>query len=810
MANSTDGEVTRLSLDGSAVIRVDGNVDAAVAELNSQADVLYAELNYVYSAPTSQATEDGYKASSDYIFQEVTPSENTNWKSVMAIPRSTLQGMVAMGTYPTDTYIENNQGWFNMGANIVWPNPTPSANICEIDTGVDYLHPDLAYTYSYTYTYKVKRKTKTGIAYATAYRVLPGYDFVNADAVPLDDNGHGTHVAGIMVATQNNNFGVSGVSTGNVVAVKALDAQGFGTNFDIAKAIQYCADRTDVRVINLSLGGPAPSTAIHDALLYATTPTTSTVPSGAFINLAGKGKLVVAAAGNSNTFLTETYPAGYSNDAEFASNRILSVAATGLTPAGEITDYSCRATFSNYGNWVNVSAPGLDIYSTTPWDVPFYRNYYSPGLQTRFDFDSGTSMAAAFVSAAAARRMGYKPLETSQQVGTQVVTTGDPLDPTCTPNEMLQAEKVNVATLLDRTAIRGPAFDAASGLPLYGGYVAVNYMDAGVASLKYSQITADVTKDLLGLDLDPNRLFTSYVPYTDVLDIPLRDALGNLITSYTGNVYKLGYTAGWQPGYQQDVLTNLTLTPGVLNVLSNTAVPPASAGFNIVLGWQQPGFPTDEEVQDLDLYVWLPEGNVVDPGQPAPFIVGYGGDSFGYVEGDPYGTLNAFPFARLKREGGFLDNGPAIESTFLMERAAHTPVLANPALPYWAGTYTALATDYGQTIDDDNDGCGDNYGSNFTTPPPVCGGTPGIPLLGSYLSPFVYLWKDGVVKVFVDSNCSPNKHWWKAFSITSSTTDLVPTYTTINTCDSGSAPNFLPYVGNPNNGERITLLGLGK
>ena len=66
--------------------------------------------------------------------------------------------------------------------------------------------------------------------------------------------------------------------------------------------------------------------------------------------------------------------------------------------------------------------------------------------------------------------------------------------------------------------------------------------------------------------------------------------------------------------------------------------------------------------QDLDLYLWLPNApNAQDAGQPAQFIVGYGGDAFGYVEGDPYGTMNAFPYARLKREGGYLDGYPTIE-----------------------------------------------------------------------------------------------------------------------------------------------------
>ena len=822
-ANTAGGEVTRLSLDGGAVIRVDGDTNTALAELNEQPDVLYAEPNYIYSVPTGQGTSTEYSTSSEYVFQNVTPSANTNWMDTMAVPNSTIQSMVAMGTYPTDTYLTNNQGWFSVGANIVWPNTTVSANICQIDTGVDSVHPDL----STTGTARVGRRLVTVVV----SNILMGYDFVNADTISSDDNGHGTHVAGIMVASKNNAKGISGISTGKVVSVKALDAQGVGTNFDVAKAIQYCADRADVRVINLSLGGPAPSAAIHDALLYATTPIGSFVAGGAFNGLAGKGKLVVVAAGNNNS-QTETYPAGYSNDAEFAPNRILSVAATGdVIVVGQEANYSCRYDFSSYGDWVNISAPGFDIYSTTPWDIPFYENFYG-AVNTRYDFMSGTSMAAAFVSAAAARRMGYKPLETSQQVSQAILDTGDPLNPSCAPLEMLQAERVNVARLMDRAGARVSVFDAATGVALNGASVSVNFLNSGIVSLRSSIIAPDTYKDTLGLELDPTRIFSYYYPVVDILDIPTVGTNGVAITSYDLKVNKLGYTAGYQPAFQQDPISSFTA--GTFSVYTNGAVPPLSPYFNVVLGWHKwrqasPFLFQDAlDANDLDLYVWLPAAPFVDPGQPDKFIVGYGGDAFTGAVADPYGTLNAFPFSRLKREGGFTDGGPTVESTTVLNRLAHAPVLANPALPYWAGTYTIMATDYGQVIDHDNDGCGDNFGPNFspsyTGAECVGGDTPGIPLLGAYFTPYAYVWKDGVVKYFADgaNNHGPwaaesacNKHWWKAFTITSPTAAVAPTYSTVfapnaSACGNGSEPNFIPYSGYTGNADRITVSGLGK
>jgi hypothetical protein len=831
-ANSTDGEVTRLSMDGSAVIQVGGDAVAAAAELSDQPGVLYAEPNYIYSAPTIQDGAE-FVASSEYVLRNVVPGANTNGKSIMAAPSSQIQRLIAVGTYPSDTYLTQQAGWFAANADIVWPNTTASANICEIDTGVDYNHPDLSYTYAYSV--RVRRRTVT--YYATAYRVIPGYDFVNADTNPMDDNGHGTHVAGIMVAMSNNAKGISGVSNGNVVAVKALDAQGVGTNFDIAKAIQYCADRTDVRVINLSLGGPTASLAIHDALLYATTPTTSFVPSGAYIGQAGKGKLVVVAAGNTSSTL-ETYPAGYSNDPEFPAYSILSVASAGHADAYGELNYSCPAQQSNKNapdnRWVNVLAPGQSIYSTTPYDVPFYKNYYE-STNSRYDYMDGTSMAAAFVSAAAARRMGYKPLETNVQIGEELAKpvslggSGDLPEPACTTNEMLDVPRVNVATLLDRAAITASVFDAASGVPLNGASVSVNYLNAGIATSKSSTIAAiKESPTIYDPDLDPNRIFTYYFEVTDILDIPTVDSLGNPITNYQLMVNKAGYTSGYQPAFQQDSIA--TLTPGAFSVFVNGAVPPSSSSFNVVLGWhtwQQDTYEEATGVMDLDLYVWLPQTPGPDLEQPAPFVVGYGGNAFTYVEGDSYGTLNAFPYARYKREGGFVDSEARIESTTILSRTTHGTILGNSALPYYAGAYSVLVTDYGQIIDHDDDGCGDNYGSYFdpaydpASDTDCDTGTPGIPLLGAYYTPYAYVWKDGVVQKFLDgsNNFEPfpagsdcNKHWWKAFAMSSAAVDTVAHYTDFDVCGNGAEPGFIPYSGytDTNPLDRITLSGLGK
>ncbi len=830
-ANTAGGEVTRLSMDGDAVIRVDGDTTAALDQLNSQPDVLYAEPNYIYSAPISEASSDGDNSlNSEYVFRGVTPSSGTDWKSIMAVPNSTIMSMVAMGTYPTDKYLTVNQGWFNVGADIVWPNTTASANICEVDTGVDRLHPDFKYV----------KSSKT------YYRVIAGYDYVNADTDPSDGNGHGTHVAGIMVAVNNNGTGVSGVSTGNVVAMKALDAQGVGTNFDVAAAIRDCANRTDIRVINLSLGGPAPSEAIQDALLYATTPTTDDVPpaGGAFAGLKGKGKLVVVAAGN-NGSSTPTYPAAYAADPLFPDNRILSVGATGKLGTGDV-DYNCAADTTNFGDWVTVMAPGYDIYSTTPYDKPFYQNYYGH-VATRYDYMSGTSMAAAFVSASAARHWGYKPLETNEEVGTAVVTRPptatpptDVMDTSCTPVSLHDVYKVNVAYLMDRAALRVSVFDAAAGTPLNGATLRLSFLNDTTTAYRYGTISPQASTDPLGLDIDPTRIYTYYFSVTDILDIPTVSTKGAFIPSYSLAVNKSGYTVGYQSAFQQDEIKPV-IQAGTMSMIANGAVPPKSADFNVVLGWHEFKNYAREanSIDDLDLYIWLPGPAPVDPNQPATFIVGYNGDAGDVstpptqppaLEGDSYGSMIAFPFTRLKREGGFLDGGPKVEMTTVAKRLAHGSVAANAALPYYAGAYTVYATDYGQTIDHDNDGCGDNFGYDYSPtydatadpdcPPTKPAGTLGIPLLGTYFTPYMYMWKDGVVKYFVDgsngfgaypANDPNNKHWWKGFAFTSTLSGTAPTYVNYDFFDNGSAFAFFPY--SPSGavpGSRLETFNFGK
>lgn len=228
--------------------------------------------------------------------------------------------------------------------------------VAVVDSGVDANHPDLQ------------------------GRVLAGYDFANADSDPSDDNGHGTAVAGTAAASGNNSTGVAGVAWGvSILPVKVMGANGSGTHSAIANGINFSADR-GARVINLSLGSTSSSRTLQSAVNYAY----------------NKGCLLIAAAGN-NGNSTPVYPAAYSNV----------VAVSALNKADTLPSWS------NYGSYVDVSAPGDGI--TTTWPSNSYITI------------SGTSFASPIVAGAAALALSVNPALTPKSATDLLLATSDDL-----------------------------------------------------------------------------------------------------------------------------------------------------------------------------------------------------------------------------------------------------------------------------------------------------------------------------------------------------------------------------------------------
>ncbi len=249
-----------------------------------------------------------------------------------------------------------NQVWGHskVGAQAAWDQSQGSdVLVAVVDTGVNYNHPDLQ------------------------GRIIKGPDLANNDSDPMDDQGHGTHVAGTIAATANNSQGIAGIAyNSKVLAIKVLGGDGSGDTSKIANGILKAAEM-GAKVINLSLGGPQSSSVLKSAVDKATQ----------------QGALVVVASGNENT-QNPSYPAAYPN--------ALSVGST--------TTSDSRSSFSNYGSTVDIAAPGSDILSTT---------------EKTYKKLSGTSMASPHVAAGAAVLLGKNPGLTNTQLREILSTSGD-------------------------------------------------------------------------------------------------------------------------------------------------------------------------------------------------------------------------------------------------------------------------------------------------------------------------------------------------------------------------------------------------
>ncbi len=205
---------------------------------------------------------------------------------------------------------------------------------------------------------------------------VPGWDYVNNDSDPIDDNGHGTHVAGTVAQSTNNSLGVAGVAYKScLMPVKVLNSVGSGTYTQVANGIYYAADN-GAKVINLSLGGSSDSATLKDAVAYAY----------------NKGVTVVAAAGNDSSNVL-IYPAAYD---EY-------VIAVGATQYGET-----KAPYSNYGPSLDLVAPGgntsVDQNKDGYADGVLQQTFTKTGttITWGYYFFQGTSMAAPHVSGVAA------------------------------------------------------------------------------------------------------------------------------------------------------------------------------------------------------------------------------------------------------------------------------------------------------------------------------------------------------------------------------------------------------------------------
>jgi thermitase len=302
---------------------------------------------------------------------------------------------------PSDPHFSSQWALFNDGsrggtkgadisATYAWAITTGSDKVvvAVLDSGVDYTHSDLA-SNIWVRPNNIAPYEDRQLGTIQDFH---GYNAVDNSADPMDDNGHGTHCAGIIGAEGGNDIGIAGVNWKvQIMPLKFMNAGGYGTTKDAVEAINYVIDRkkagVNVRVISASWGSTQKSRALEDVIRKAYE----------------AGILFVAASGNASTNNDRTphYPSSYNVP------NVISVAALDRNDQ--------LATFSNYGvKSVAIAAPGVDILST--W------------LNDEYEEKSGTSMATPVVSGVAALIVAHNPKITVDELRAKILASVDPLE----------------------------------------------------------------------------------------------------------------------------------------------------------------------------------------------------------------------------------------------------------------------------------------------------------------------------------------------------------------------------------------------
>ncbi len=322
-----------------------GQVIEKVNAYQQRAEVEYAEPNYLIFALGSNDTAYGNQWALDNTGQTIYKGSGN--------PDKPIDINKPIGSGTADADVDWEEAWSGFSA-----STSSDVAIAIVDSGIDESHPDLM-NKIWSNSTEVNGTTGVDDDWNGYIDDNWGWDFVENDNTPHDVYGHGTHVSGIAAAETNNSIGIAGIAFASnikIMPVQVLDDNGMGTAANVAKGIKYAADN-GVKVINLSIGG-GDSTTLKNAVSDAYS----------------KGALLVAAAGNDGGS-RKYYPASYPN--------VISVAAT---------DYNDkRASFSNFNSEIDVSAPGVNVFSTFPV-YPFTIGI-KYGRSQNYDVGSGTSMS---------------------------------------------------------------------------------------------------------------------------------------------------------------------------------------------------------------------------------------------------------------------------------------------------------------------------------------------------------------------------------------------------------------------------------
>ncbi|MBU0630066.1 MAG: S8 family serine peptidase [Candidatus Margulisbacteria bacterium] len=341
--------------------------------LKIRPDWAHLENDYILFFPTSE--------SQSAIINEFEKDQNVVAAQANGVVR-------AFQIIPNDTYFAQEWGLTKIMAPNAWDRTTgASTNIVAVmDTGLNYSHEDIA--------------GKVDLAHAK--------DLYNGDNDPRDDNGHGTAISGVIGAISNNSKGVAGVDWQvTILPIKVLNRDGVGDPATISAGLAYLAalksSGVNIVAVNLSLGqyneGPDMYVEENPANMR-----------DRCLDAYNQGIVVVAAAGNGSVDWN-TYPAYYPT--------VLAVSATGTDDKRSVwsglDEQTFRTQASNYGSWVDIAAPGTNIFSMN------MDGTYSAGW-------NGTSLAAPFVAGAVSLLKAAEPTLTNAQIMDRLKKTADPID----------------------------------------------------------------------------------------------------------------------------------------------------------------------------------------------------------------------------------------------------------------------------------------------------------------------------------------------------------------------------------------------
>lgn len=354
---------------GTEYFKAAGNLYAKVNSNNAKnlkklRHIKYVEPNYTFSAFNYENEE---IVDPDFFKQWYLSNLGKN-EPVRVNRMSPLQGKIGC----------------DISAQKAWEISTGSKEIiiAIVDSGIDFTHPELAQN---IWVNEAEKNGTAGVDDDNNGYIddIHGYDFANNDSSPMDDNGHGTHCAGIIGAAHNNQKIMGVLKDVSLVAIKILDKKGHADTVTTIKGIEY-ALKTPAKILSCSWGGSDNSQILKELIAKA----------------ADQGVIMVAAAGNSrgrNNDTDPTFPASYNLD------NVISIGAHNAQ--GYYSSFATRGP-----NSVHIAAPGTNIISTWPGG--------------KFKVASGTSMAAPIAAAAVGLLKYRSPHLTPLEIRERLMQTG--------------------------------------------------------------------------------------------------------------------------------------------------------------------------------------------------------------------------------------------------------------------------------------------------------------------------------------------------------------------------------------------------